>query len=229
MRGVQWAQVAGLLLLAGPLHAQIAATLTVTSDYDFRGISQSARNPALQASLDYALDSGWYAGAWASNVDFGDDTDYEANFYAGLAGGGQGLQWDAGLIYYVFPQTSEYDFFEAYAGVENGWLEGRLWYASDYGGRETDGHTHAFYLEGNAVIALPRDFSLQLHVGMATGEYWKEVNGDEQLDYSIGVGCTLGGFELLLKYVDTRTDVIERGDVLNNEGRLVLSIARFLP
>ena len=32
---------------------------------------KSAEDPALQASLDYAHDSGWYVGAWASNIDFG--------------------------------------------------------------------------------------------------------------------------------------------------------------
>ena len=42
----------------------------------------------MQASLDFATDSGWYIGAWASNVDFGDgvDVDYEVDLYTGLHG-----------------------------------------------------------------------------------------------------------------------------------------------
>ena len=41
------------------------------SDYDFRGFSQSAKDPALQGSADYAFgESGFSIGAWASNVDF---------------------------------------------------------------------------------------------------------------------------------------------------------------
>ena len=47
--------------------------LGVTSDYVFRGITQTDFDPALQGGLDYAFgDSGWYVGAWASNVDFAD-------------------------------------------------------------------------------------------------------------------------------------------------------------
>ncbi len=43
----------------------------VVSDYVFRGVSQSNRDVAFQGGLDYAFgDSGFYAGAWGSNVDF---------------------------------------------------------------------------------------------------------------------------------------------------------------
>jgi len=230
MRVVQWTLVPGLMLAAGAVNAQVSATVTATSDYDFRGISQSAKDPALQASLDYAMDNGWYVGAWASNVDFGDDTDYEIDLYTGFSGGGDGsLLWDVGLIYYAFPDSSEYDFLEAYAGIGNEWLEGKLWYANDYGGDETDGNTSAFYLEGNATIALPRDFSLLLHVGLSTGDYWDDEFGDDLIDYSIGVGYTLGNFELALKYIDAETDIVERGDVLNNEGRFVFAVSTTFP
>ena len=43
----------------------------VVSYYVFRGVSQSNRDVAFQGGLDYAFgDSGFYAGAWGSNVDF---------------------------------------------------------------------------------------------------------------------------------------------------------------
>ena len=66
------ALVTGLLALSGVSQAQFSSTWTAVSDYDFRGFSQSAKNPALQGSADYAFgDSGFSIGAWASNVDFG--------------------------------------------------------------------------------------------------------------------------------------------------------------
>ncbi len=65
------ALVTGLLALSGVSQAQFSSTWTAVSDYDFRGFSQSAKNPALQASADYAFgESGFSMGAWASNVDF---------------------------------------------------------------------------------------------------------------------------------------------------------------
>jgi uncharacterized protein (TIGR02001 family) len=80
--------VAAVLLLAAGAAAQAEATATVTatSDYDFRGITQTAQDPALQASVDYAHDSGFYAGAWGSNVDFGGDETSKSTT-TGLRGG----------------------------------------------------------------------------------------------------------------------------------------------
>ena len=63
-----------------------SSTVTGVSDYDFRGVSLSATDPALQASVDFAADSGFYAGAWVSNIDYGSaiDGDIELDLYGGL-------------------------------------------------------------------------------------------------------------------------------------------------
>src|SRR3954453_1779900 len=82
MRNARVLTALGLLAAAGAANAGGSSTWTATNDYDFRGTTQSAKDPALQASLDYAHDSGWYAGAWASNVDFGtSDPDLELDVY----------------------------------------------------------------------------------------------------------------------------------------------------
>src|SRR5262245_36957391 len=84
------ALVTGLLALSGVSQAQFSSTWTAVSDYDFRGFSQSAKSPALQASADYAVgETGFSFGAWASNVDFGDaysDEDMELDLYANYVG-----------------------------------------------------------------------------------------------------------------------------------------------
>src|SRR6478752_282564 len=70
------ALVTGLLAISGVSQAQFSSTWTAVSDYDFRGYSQSAKGPAIQASADYtAGDTGFSAGVWASNVDFGPGND----------------------------------------------------------------------------------------------------------------------------------------------------------
>lgn len=50
-----------------PVHT-FTANVTLASDYVFRGISQSQRQPAIQGGFDYSHISGLYAGTWASNV-----------------------------------------------------------------------------------------------------------------------------------------------------------------
>ena len=77
----QWlcASLAGLLIGAcAPASANsdttgVSASVTLASDYMFRGFSQSKGNPALQAGAAWAGASGWIVGAWGSNVDFVDD------------------------------------------------------------------------------------------------------------------------------------------------------------
>src|SRR3954466_5526686 len=95
------ALVTGLLALSGVSQAQFSSTWTAVSDYDFRGFSQSAKDPALQGSADYAFgDSGFSVGAWASNVDFGPavDGDVELDLYANFVGKiNDTFSWTAGL------------------------------------------------------------------------------------------------------------------------------------
>src|SRR5262249_27789574 len=105
-----WATGA-LLLIAQSAAADISVTGTLVSDYDFRGISQSAGDPALQASIDYSH-SLFYASAWASQIDFDGTSEYgdgstervrvdgniELDLVAGFAGefSEGGIRWDVG-------------------------------------------------------------------------------------------------------------------------------------
>lgn len=231
MRNVRLLAALGWLTAAGAANAGVSSTWTLTNDYDFRGFSQSAKDPAVQASLDFATDSGWYVGAWASNVDFGEaDVDYEVDLYTGFSGGAEdGLGYDVGVIYYAYPDDSDANFIEAYGSLSYQWFKGKLWYSNDFGGDNTTGDTSAIYVEANATVPLPADFSILLHAGLSTGDYWDDINGDDVIDYSVGVGYTVNKFNLALKYVDTDTDVVEEDDVFNNEGRVIFSIATTFP
>ena len=95
-----------LTMSAAAAQAEVTATVTATSDYDFRGITQTRNNPALQGSIDYASDSGFYLGGWASNVDFGGDENLEVDLYGGFSGG-ETFPWDVGIIWYTYPQSND--------------------------------------------------------------------------------------------------------------------------
>ena len=102
---------------ATPEHV-VAYNVGVTTDYVFRGISQSRNKPAVSAGVDYShTPSGLYLGAWASTISwvadsYGDSvttanrgsTPYEVDFYGGIKGDlGAGLNYDLGAIYYLYP------------------------------------------------------------------------------------------------------------------------------
>jgi uncharacterized protein (TIGR02001 family) len=223
MKQVKMLSAAALLAFAGAANAGVTSTITATNDYDFRGFSQSATDPALQVSLDYAHDSGWYIGGWVSNVDFGPaDVDLELDLYTGFTGKiNDDLTWDAGIVYYTYPDESDFNTLEIYGSLAYKWVKGKVSYSDDYSGTGEDG----IYLDGTLTVPLPANFSLQAHVGV----FNSDSLADDVIDYSFGVGYTAGKFNLALKYVDTDSDVVVTDDVFNNEGRVILTVATTLP
>ena len=237
MRQVRILAALGLLAAAAAANAEVSSTWTLTNDYDFRGASQSAKDPAVQASLDFADESGWYIGAWASNVDFGDDVDidYEVDLYTGFSGGDEeGLGWDVGLVYYAYPDESDANYPEIYGKLSYGVFSGALFYSNDL--REQLGE-RAMYISGDVErAAAGSNFSLLAHAGYSFGDFWDGEDGEsssEYIDWSVGVGYTVGHFDLALKWVDTTLDEgdfwFSSDDVFNTEGRVIFTIATTFP
>jgi uncharacterized protein (TIGR02001 family) len=217
MKQLKVLSAVGLLALAGTANAGLTGTVTATNDYDFRGITQTDEDPALQASIDFATEGGWYVGAWASNIDFGDnfDADIEVDAYTGFTGKiGEDLTWDAGLVYYTYPGESDANTAEIYGSLAWKFLKGKVNYSNDVASSGNSG----LYLDGSVNFPLGERFSLQAHVGQSSGDAYS----DDILDYSAGVGATLGNFALVLKYVDTDRDGAE-------DDRVILTVATTFP
>jgi uncharacterized protein (TIGR02001 family) len=239
MRNLRILAALGMISAAAAANAGVTSTWTLASDYDFRGITQTANDPAIQASIDYAHDSGWYVGGWASNVKFCPspkngcaEPNAELDLYTGFSGstGEGGLGWDVGLIYYTYPGESDYNYFEAYGSLSKDWFKGKVWYSNDFGGDVTQGNTPAFYVEGNGTFPLPNNFSVLAHVGYSFGDYWDDT--DKYFDYSLGVGYTVGNFSLALKWIDGSDYEFGKNtpdDVFSSEGRVVFTVATTFP
>jgi hypothetical protein len=147
-----------MLALGAAAQAEVTGTVTVVSDYDFRGITQSAQDPALQGSIDYAHDSGFYIGAWASNIDFGDefDADVEVDVYAGFRGG-EDVTWDVEFGGFDNDSAFYYELNASYAPAENwglsahiGKSDGDYWDENDY----LDWNVGVTYALGNFTLGL---------------------------------------------------------------------------
>jgi uncharacterized protein (TIGR02001 family) len=85
----------------------------LVTDYRYRGISQSAKDPALQGGIDYAHKSGWYIGTWASTIKWIRDSSVapaprakgpvEVDIYGGYKGSfNDALSYDVGLLQYWY-------------------------------------------------------------------------------------------------------------------------------
>ena len=83
----------------------MTANAGLFTDYRFRGISQTNKQPAFQGGFDFAHKSGFYLGNWNSNVDAGmyNGANLEMDFYGGFKGSFDAFSYDVGALYYYYP------------------------------------------------------------------------------------------------------------------------------
>ena len=210
---------AAVLALAGTASAQdVSFNLNATSDYVWRGVSQSDEDFAIQGGADF--ESGiFYAGTWASTVDFGDETDAEWDIYLGVAPSAAGFDWDFGVTHYMYmgdADGSDYDFTEASAAVSRAigavTYGLKVAYSPDFFGAEDD----ATYLEANFELEPAPQWS----VSGAVGQQWVD-SGADYLGWNLGVGYAFNDvFGLDLRYHDTNEH--DWGDIYDS--RVVVSL-----
>ncbi|MTD95874.1 hypothetical protein GIW81_16165 [Hyphomicrobium sp. xq] len=83
-------------------------SITGTSDYVFRGISQTDNDPTLQGAINIGYGI-FYAGVWGSGLDFeyfGNDAEVELDWYGGIKPTWGPLTFDFGIIYYTYPGSN---------------------------------------------------------------------------------------------------------------------------
>ncbi len=207
--------IAGILVSGAALAQDeesphsLSATMTVTSDYVFRGVSQTQESPAFQASLDYAHSSGFYAGVWGSSVDFipddalpedEDDADLEIDTYVGWSFDiSESLNADLQLVRYIYPGTNDgfdYDYNELIGTLGWEWLSFSLGYSNDVFNLDESG----IYYNVAGEWELPAEITLTAGVGYYDLD---DALGDSYADYSLGVSKSWGNFEFALAVYDT--------------------------
>lgn len=215
-----------LVAAAAPVSAtSLSSSFTLASDYLFDGVSQTQNDPALQASLDWSHDSGFFLGTWASNVDFapGDPANVEIDFYGGYATEyDSGWGWTTGVYHYSYTGApSSYDYTEFSAGLTFPTTTTlQAWVTDDdaLGGE-------AWRVKAKHSFALPNDFSLDLE---ATRTEYDGTLLDDYTHGQIGVSREFGAFNAYLGYSDTNladdSRVAGNGDSVA-DGRLVFLLS----
>lgn len=192
---------------------EVSANVALTSDYRFRGISQSDEELAIQGGFDVGFAPGFYVGVWGSSVDFDSngaaDGSLEADYYVGWAGnmGGSDVGIDVGYMYYDYPGDDGGfgDYQEIYASLSWKDLEVGVAYSDDYYG-ETD---EFWYLSGDYSFALSEQVSVGLHIGYNMLEEnggFLATDEDAYIDYSISVSYGWQGVDFSLALVGTDLD-----------------------
>lgn len=226
MKTFSRALAAGSLMLAsGIAAADFSANVAVTSDYRFRGVSQSEQDPAVQGGVDFSQE-GFYLGAWASTIEFGPgyDADLEVDLYGGYKWMAAGIDWDAGFIHYAYPgseSSTDLPFTEVYFGGAYGPVFAKYYYTGDYTGTTEES---AYYLTVGANFDVGQGYTLGLSAGKSDGDAFN--GGLDYTDYKVGVSKDIVGVTVNLSYVDTSGVSETTTDLFNNEGAVVLTVSK---
>lgn len=239
----------GMLVLAGApagAHAGTSGNISLASDYVFRGVTQTNQDPALQGGIEYAADSGFYAGGWGSNISWLSDasttlapisSSLELDLYAGYRGKfSDAASFDVGALYYWYPGDfpsgfNSADTLELYAGITVAASE-KVSLGAKYSYAATDlfGYTNSDdsgYLDLSANFAVSDGWTIGAHAG----KQWIEGNDPfEYSDWKLGVTKSFqSGFSVGLAYSDTDADSALYTNVHGNRiagSALVLSVAK---
>ncbi len=184
----------------------------VTTDYRYRGLSQSRLKPALQGGADYTnVPTGLYAGVWASTIkwtkDLGGDGSVEIDLYGGKRGEftAGGLTYDVGGLYYAYPSNGlkpSANTFEVYGQVGYGPVYAQYSRATTnrFGTANSKGSS---YIDVGANIDIVPGLVLNLHVGRQTVLRNSIYTYD---DLKIGVTKDLGFASLSVAIINAGTD-----------------------
>ncbi|WP_269716291.1 TorF family putative porin [Caulobacter sp. NIBR2454] len=193
-------------LMAGAAAAQdsgptFSFNLGLTSDYVFRGVTQTDQEPALQGGVDMSAGV-FYAGIWGSNVDFFDETDAEVDVYFGVKPTFGPISADFAAIYYGYvnePNGADYAYWEFKAAgsvpVGPGSIGTALYVSPDFFGSVGE----AAYYEVNGAFPVMDKLSLT----GALGRQDLEGNGD-YTTWNLGAAYALtDNLSIDLRYHDT--------------------------
>lgn len=203
------------------LKGKVSANVAYTTDYRFRGISQTDRDFAIQGGFDYAMNSGFYLGTWASNVD---------NFAPSVVDGSNGAQTEVDLyggygynitdtvaldinaLFYYYPGASQagdqkdINYVEYTPGISYTGKNMSASFSVSYSPDFYAGSGHAFYYNTQFAFPLESWLTLDAHAGYQNIEDNEQWGTPSYTDWSIALETDQFGLNWKVAYIDTNLD-----------------------
>jgi uncharacterized protein (TIGR02001 family) len=232
----------------GPFGGSFSAGAALTTDYSYRGISQTQRQIAFQPFITYETPTvsekvplSAYVGAWGSNVSFpGTGASLELDVIAGFRAKAldDKLTFDLGYIRYNYPGANgllqlDFNEFGLVVGYDFGpvAISGAVRYSPNFMANSGI----AWYKWAQAVVPLPfikinENVSFKLF-GTIGNQYVERfanygIPNDNYWDWQLGATATVWGVDLTLAYTDTNIDYNGCLSTYNCEGRVIFSISK---
>jgi len=189
----------------------IAFGTAFVTDYNWRGVTQSNHNAAVQGyfepQVNITPDLQLYVGLWGSSLWTG-AANAEFDIYGGLRYTIGPVTLDGGVVYYDYPGATAFNFYELYfkpSWAVNDWLSvgANFFYSGDFANAGFD----AYFLSGTAKVTAPGDFLMP-----GVGAYISGEVGTQQFDtvlmndymtWNLGVGLTYKAMTVEVRYYDS--------------------------
>ncbi|HYD81587.1 MAG TPA: TorF family putative porin [Paucimonas sp.] len=214
---------------------EVSFNASLTSDYRYRGISQTRLKPALQGGADYVNNpTGFYAGTWASTIkwikDAGGDSSIEWDIYGGKRGElTKDLAYDVGVLAYVYPSN------DLNPSADTTEIYGQLGFGPAYV-KYSHSVTNLFgfadskrsgYLDVGANLELASGLVLNLHAGH---QKVKNNSAFSYTDWKVGLTKDFGIASGSLAVVGTNADKAAYASPVNGKftgkNALVLTVTK---
>lgn len=229
---------ASMLFVAASASAADEAVTTAggvafTSDYLFRGISQSSNNAAVQGTLTVNHESGLYFTAWGSSIASGAGG-LELDTLLGFAGKAGEVGYDVGVMRYNYPGLNEGnagfepDYNEIYGSVSLKGAKLGLNYSPDYY-LESDKFIYVYGAYSTEVSGVGLSASVGLNMfddnAMMAQALGYTGTDDSYIDYKVAASKSVKGVGVELAYIGSDIDEDELGGKLST-GRAVLTVSK---
>ena len=186
----------------------LSANAAVTTDYVFRGISQSGADPAVQAGLDYNIGkTGLSVGTWASSINFGDNTPMEWDLYGGYSHSfGDKFALSVGAIHYTYPSSPHnvnYNWYEGWGGASYNFgflsISAKVFYSPDY----VNLSDSQWYFTGGVSAPVTPWLTLNANVGHTALDHAVPFIIKDYTDWNVSAAFSYEAYTLTVGYTDT--------------------------
>lgn len=212
---------------ADAMPGAFSASVALTSEYFFRGISQSDDTPAVQGEIGYGYDFEPVTasiGVWASNVRF-TDADIEVDYTASLGGEVEGVSWGVGGIYYNYPGAAgslNYDYWEVFGTLGYDFkifsVEVGVNHSPDNFGASGD----STYVAAGVTVPLGKYVDFGFAVGHQAIEKEDVFGVPDYFDFLVSLGINIAGVDFTTAYTDTDLSTSECDDAC---GQVLFTVA----
>jgi uncharacterized protein (TIGR02001 family) len=216
----------GLLLAVWPSCAsaqedvELSANAGLVSDYRFRGISLSDRNPAVQGGLDLEGEH-FFAGTWASTIAETAGADVEVDLYAGLQGSVGELVWTAAANAYLYPGGEGQDYVEVIATGERSFGRVTLGIEAALAPRQANVEEANRYIGASSALDVGGGWTVSARGGFENGFY------KSKWDWEIGAHYTVGSVTGSFVFVDSSYGGADEAGRLARSGLVGSVVAEF--